>query len=573
MHKRKKMEPRRRFRFLKQLSEGTFGKVYMSEMITDSNFSKIVAIKILHGKWVEHEEIVQRARDEARVLGLLNHRNIIRVEDLTSIKGKCAVIMEYLDGVDLKSLINYCKENGFPIPLKVILDIIEAVSSAMYAAYNVRPPQGGEALRLIHRDIKPSNIMLTTEGEVKILDFGTAQANFEDREAATVALTFGSAGYMAPERLLLDEKDRPSGDIYSLGVTFYELLTCKRFGKLNPLKEKFEAEVHQRLKMCEADLDRYEIGPDIRAAISGVLRSMLSYEHEDRPDLQETLNQMEQLSTLINDGSLRKFCREIVVSCKEQNKEEKKKTDPLEGTIVLEDSSSTFDKGADISGLDISLPIDIPSKKPITPGVQPTRSATEQPVPEVTQKNTPTSVPEPEETIKTTPTTPPVASSSKKGLLIFGGIFVLAGLGIGGAVLSGVFEGKTGDTGKTQTVATTDTAPPKDTTPESTSTAEFDLGASENQTKVIIKIVSADKIEWLKVKSPRGFKPKFKEKITSQKELVFNNAPAGFYDIKASDSKVNHLIEVPKGKSECTFTLSLDKPESQWSEASWSGCE
>ena len=99
------MEPRRRFRFLKQISEGTFGKVYMSEMITDSNFSKIVAIKILHGKWVEHEEIVQRARDEARVLGLLNHPNIVRVVDLTSIKGKCSVIMEYLDGVDLKNLI------------------------------------------------------------------------------------------------------------------------------------------------------------------------------------------------------------------------------------------------------------------------------------------------------------------------------------------------------------------------------------------------------------------------------------------------------------------------------------
>ena len=168
------MEPRRRFRFLKQLSEGTFGKVYMSEMITDSNFSKVVAIKILHGKWVDHEEIVQRSRDEARVLGLLNHRNIIRVEDLTSIKGKCAIIMEYLDGIDLKTLITHCREQGRLIPLKVTLDIIEAVTSAMSGAYNAKPLQGGDPLRLIHRDIKPSNFVVSlsqTQRELYISEF------------------------------------------------------------------------------------------------------------------------------------------------------------------------------------------------------------------------------------------------------------------------------------------------------------------------------------------------------------------------------------------------------------------
>ena len=568
------MEPRRRFRFLKQLSEGTFGKVYMSEMITDSNFSKIVAIKILHGKWVEHEEIVQRARDEARVLGLLNHRNIIRVEDLTSIKGKCAVIMEYLDGVDLKSLINYCKENGLPIPLKVILDIIEAVSSAMYAAYNVRPPQGGEALRLIHRDIKPSNIMLTRQGEVKILDFGTAQANFEDREAATVALTFGSAGYMAPERLLLDEKDRPSGDIYSLGVTFYELLTCKRFGKLNPSREKFEEEVHQRLKMCEADLDRYELGPDVRAAISGVLRSMLSYDHEDRPDLQETLNQMEQLSTLVNDGSLRKFCREIVVSCKEQNKETKKKTDPLEGTIVLEDSSSAFNKGdVNVVGLDISLPIDLPNKRPDPQNSDPLPVKPQNIQVEEQIQRQAISSPEAEPTIKTPPVqTPP--KSSKKGLFIFVGLFFMGGVGVAAAFVAGVFDKEVADTGQiAQTETQTNVETVKDNVPDATDASEFDLKASKDKGKIIIKVKPATKLEWIKIKSPSGFRPKFKEKITSLDEIVLNNAPVGLYNITTSNSSVATALELPKGKSECTFTLKLTKKESEWSEKDWSGCE
>ena len=111
---------KRRFRFLKKLSEGTFGKVYLAEIITEQNFSKVVAIKLLHAKWADHDEIIKRSRDEARVLGRLQNRHIIKVEGLISIGGKCAIIMEYLNGVDLKTLINYCARPD-SIPRKVIL--------------------------------------------------------------------------------------------------------------------------------------------------------------------------------------------------------------------------------------------------------------------------------------------------------------------------------------------------------------------------------------------------------------------------------------------------------------------
>ena len=89
---------------------------------------------------VEHEEIVQRARDEKCVLGLLqSSQYLFKSVGFDSLKGGGSVIMEYLDGVDLKNLITHCKEDGLPIPLKVILDIMEAVSSAMHAAYYESP--------------------------------------------------------------------------------------------------------------------------------------------------------------------------------------------------------------------------------------------------------------------------------------------------------------------------------------------------------------------------------------------------------------------------------------------------
>jgi serine/threonine protein kinase len=328
---------RRRFRFLKKLSEGTFGKVYLAEVITDNNFSKVVAIKLLHAKWVDHDEIVQRSRDEARVLGRLQHRNIINVIDLISIAGKCAIIMEYLDGVDLKSLINYCSNSKLQIPRRVVFDVISSVSSALDAAYSRPPLQGGEPLRLIHRDIKPSNIMLTVEADIKVLDFGTAQARFEDREAKTQALAFGSAAYMSPERFM-GEEDRLSGDVYALGVTLYELLYQGRYGKSNVRPELFDAEKQRRLEK----LDLSDLPGEVTKRILDLLIRMLAWEEGERPDLKEILHETEQLASLINDGSLKIFSREIVQDCKTNSSGEASEKDDLEGQTFFEDVSKIF---------------------------------------------------------------------------------------------------------------------------------------------------------------------------------------------------------------------------------------
>ncbi|MBM74231.1 MAG: hypothetical protein CMK59_02415 [Proteobacteria bacterium] len=333
------MEPRRKFRFLKQLSEGTFGRLYMAEMITESKFSKVVAIKLLHARWVDHEEIVQRSRDEARILGLLNHPNILRVDDLTAIKGKCAIIMEYLDGIDLKLLIGHVKSQDTQIPRRVILDIMVAVSSALEAAYCETPVQSDGPLELIHRDIKPANIMVTKNGQVKVLDFGTARASFEDREAQTQALAFGSQAYMAPERMLAEEDDSPAGDVYSLGVTLFELLTCRRFGK-SPLRpERYAPELERRL----ARVDFSDTPSELAERFLGLLRQMLDYNSYNRPSLTETRDQLEALCSMVSDGTLRKYCANLVPTIQDNRKDTSTDDDPLAGSVLYEDASQAFE--------------------------------------------------------------------------------------------------------------------------------------------------------------------------------------------------------------------------------------
>lgn len=364
------MEPRRRFRIVKELAEGAFGKVYLAEMITGDNFKSVVAIKLLHGKWVGHEEIVQRSRDEARVLGLLHHRNIVRVEDLTSINGQCAIIMEYLEGVDLKSLVRYCREQNLRLPRKVAFEIIASTATALDAAFHRKTLNSGQALRLIHRDIKPSNVMVTVAGEVKVLDFGTARAQFEHREAETQALAFGSAAYMSPERMMGDP-DTPAGDIFSLGITLYELLALAGFGKIFIRGEKYDQSLNERVD----GLDLSDLGQARATHVRQVLRLMLNYDPTERPSAQQVVELMEALAEEVQDGSLRRFCREVVHPAHESEDAQLKTNDPFTGSTLFEDSSRARDEA--IEEVEARVTSDEPSEDGNSTMVAPVRTGSE----------------------------------------------------------------------------------------------------------------------------------------------------------------------------------------------------
>jgi len=333
---------RRRFRFIKEIAEGGFGKVYLAEQLSADGFSRIVACKLLHAKWSSHDEVVMRTRDEARLLGLIRHQNIVKVEDLTSIDGKCAIIMEYLEGCDLKWMMQFLQEREMPFPRAALFEIMLLVASALDAAYNGLPLQGGDPLRVIHRDIKPSNIFVTVAGQVKVLDFGTARANFAEREAKTQALAFGSQGYMAPERML-GEEDTPAADVFSLGVTLWELLALESFGRIPPRPNKFAQKVEERIQVLPLTGD-----PEWAGQVRDVLRFMLSYEPSERPAAAQLVDILEILSGEAGDMPLRRFCRTLVAEAK-ANEPELDTGDPLTGQVVDEDVSSAF--GIGVGGL------------------------------------------------------------------------------------------------------------------------------------------------------------------------------------------------------------------------------
>jgi hypothetical protein len=188
--------------------------------------------------------------------------------------------------------------------------------------------------------------MLTGAGEVKVLDFGTARAQFEDREAETQALAFGSAAYMSPERLMGDP-DAPAGDVFALGITLYELLRLKSFGKIYIREEKFEEALDHRID----GIDLSGLAEDKAALVRSALRLLLAYDAAERPNAGEIVELMEALAEQVQDGSVRKFCREVVAPCQQAMEYPDNPDDPFMGSTLFEDTTRVREDASEDSGL------------------------------------------------------------------------------------------------------------------------------------------------------------------------------------------------------------------------------
>ena len=265
------------------LGRGGFGTIYKAQYYGEGDFRKFVALKLLNAEVSGIPDVVGRLRDEARILGLLRHRAIVNVDRLAQFNDRWAVVMEYVEGVDLSRLVS----QG-PVPAVTALEITAEVASALHAAWTTRHPDG-YPIKLMHRDIKPANIQLTAHGEVKVLDFGIARAVFSGREADTRTGVPGTLLYMAPERMELIEG--PESDVYSLGCVLFELLTGQRLGRTSPRPERHEAV----LRSAEERLLRLRC----TANLVDFVLTMLAYEPEDRP----TAEQCVEIATLLRSNA------------------------------------------------------------------------------------------------------------------------------------------------------------------------------------------------------------------------------------------------------------------------------
>ena len=294
----------RQITFVRALGKGGFGSVHLAEVRSSEGLVHRMAVKVMHEKLSTDDELAARARDEARLMSQLNHDNIVRIYGLTKLAGCSAVLMEYVEGTDCEALIKQERAEGGRVPFRAAARIVECTADALWAAFNATSPQTQQPLRVVHRDIKPANILVSSSGTVKVMDFGVARADFE-REAETQSLMFGTQRYMAPERWLEGESGHAS-DVFSLGVTFWELVTGQKFAQVPFAPGHFEKRIEEVLQTFYQCIDL----PDREQELAlQLMRGMLGYRASDRLTGKQVSEVLGELSELTRGPSLRRYAR------------------------------------------------------------------------------------------------------------------------------------------------------------------------------------------------------------------------------------------------------------------------
>lgn len=214
-----------KYLLLEKLATGGMAQLYRAKIVGVQGFEKFVALKQILPHLAEEKEFLGSFIDEAKLAALLQHQNIVQIYDFGNIEDTYFITMEYLFGKDLRMIAEKAREQNLAFSLEHCLYIISRVCSGLDYAHKLKDFHGSP-LNIIHRDISPQNIIITHEGDVKIVDFGIAKTRSQST-ITQVGLIKGKVAYMSPEQAAGINIDHRS-DIFPCGILLYEMLSGKR---------------------------------------------------------------------------------------------------------------------------------------------------------------------------------------------------------------------------------------------------------------------------------------------------------------------------------------------------------
>ncbi|HEX7843315.1 MAG TPA: serine/threonine-protein kinase, partial [Kofleriaceae bacterium] len=221
----KKPTPFGKYYLLERINVGGMAEVFRAKAFGVEGFERLVAVKRILPGVAEDKEFIRMFIEEAKLSVQLNHANIAQIFDLGVFDGSYYIALEHVHGRDLRAMFERCRQLGEAMSIAQACFIAMKVCEGLDYAHNKRD-QAGRELALVHRDVSPQNILVSFEGEVKLIDFGIAKAAGTVPSGQTGILK-GKFGYMSPEQVRGDELDRKS-DVFSCGIVLYELLTGER---------------------------------------------------------------------------------------------------------------------------------------------------------------------------------------------------------------------------------------------------------------------------------------------------------------------------------------------------------
>ncbi|MCA9671520.1 MAG: PEGA domain-containing protein [Myxococcales bacterium] len=214
-----------KYYLLERINVGGMAEVFRAKAYGVEGFERLLAVKRILPNIAEDEEFIEMFIDEAKIAVQLNHANIAQIFDLGKVDDSYFIALEYIHGKDLRAIFDRCRSLSQPMPIPQACFIIMKVCEGLDYAHNKRDSSGSE-MHLVHRDVSPQNVLISYEGEVKLVDFGIAKAAGKASKTQAGILK-GKFGYMSPEQVRGLPLDRRS-DIFSVGIVLYELLTGER---------------------------------------------------------------------------------------------------------------------------------------------------------------------------------------------------------------------------------------------------------------------------------------------------------------------------------------------------------
>lgn len=260
-----------RYKVISHLAYGGMSEIFLARDTAVSGISRNVVLKCIHPEILEDTAMVELFIDEIRIVARLSHENIAHVYDFGESKGTYFMAMEHVEGLSLRQL----ALGQLPdfIPIEHLVKIGADVAQALYYAHNLKGDDG-RSLGIIHRDVSPQNILVSFDGQVKLLDFGVAKAA-DQLHHTQVGTLRGKCSYMAPEQCLELPMDHRV-DIFALGIVLYELLSGRRLFRRETAVETIRA-------ICTPSVPRPSATrPDIPKALDDAVLKALACRPKDR---------------------------------------------------------------------------------------------------------------------------------------------------------------------------------------------------------------------------------------------------------------------------------------------------
>jgi serine/threonine-protein kinase len=218
-------ESQQRYRVVEKLESGGMAEVFRAESEGLQGFRKQVAIKRVLPHLSSKKKFISMFLDEARLSAQLSHSNCVQVFDIGVGDNAFFIVMEFVDGANLKAITEHIKKTGRDFPVEAAVYISLELCKGLAYAHELTDPNGA-ALHIVHRDMSPPNVLITKHGEVKIVDFGLAKANSQ-LEKSEPGIIKGKFSYLSPEAAMGQEVDART-DIFAVGIILWELLAGQR---------------------------------------------------------------------------------------------------------------------------------------------------------------------------------------------------------------------------------------------------------------------------------------------------------------------------------------------------------